>query len=135
VAAATLAFARGREHHLSDDVEALHTEITERGTSIRANRVVAIPSGIFRYAVHRKMRADNPCTGIQRNRDAMREAYHTPDQIARLGQMLDAWPDKAQASAGALLLLTGCLRGELLKILQAEFDLKRGIWRLAQPDP
>jgi hypothetical protein len=31
------------------------------------------------------------------------------------------------ASAGALLLLTGCLRGELLEILQVESDLERGI--------
>jgi hypothetical protein len=78
-----------------------------------------------RITVRRKMRADTRIRASSPT--AMREASHTPDQIARLGQMLDAWRDKAQASASALLLLTGCLRGELLKILQVESDLERGI--------
>jgi integrase len=110
-----------------DDVEKLHAEISRR-TPIRANRIIACASAVFRLAVRRKMRADNPCRNISKNPENRRTRYLTPVELARLVAVLEAWPDQISAAAVRLLLLTGARRGELLRATWSEFDLLAGLW-------
>jgi integrase len=111
------------------DVEALHLELTKAGKPIRANRCLALLSTVFALATKRKMRADNPARGIQRNKEARRERYPTVDEIVRLVEVLGSWPDVRSAVAVKLLLLLGCRRGELLRARWREFDLVGMTWR------
>jgi hypothetical protein len=57
----------------ADDVEALHREIT-RHAPIRANRVVAVVSALFRLAIKRRFVTANPYRGIERNRETQADA-------------------------------------------------------------
>ena len=47
----------------------LHRDVAKRAP-YRANRVVAVASKMFSFAVKWKMRPDNPCRGIERNHEA-----------------------------------------------------------------
>jgi integrase len=114
----------------SDDVEALHAELTKAGKPIRANRVLSLLSTVFALAIKRKwISSNNPATGCPKNRETRRERYLTVEEIARLVEVLGSWPDVKSAVAVKLLLLLGCRRGELLRARWRQFDLVGRTWR------
>jgi integrase len=112
----------------SDDVEALHRSLTESGTPIRANRCAALLSAVFALAIKRKMRVDNPCKGVARNKEVRRERFLSLEEIGRLVAVLGSWPDVRSAVAVKLLLLLGCRRGELVRARWREVDLVGRSW-------
>ena len=63
-------------------------------------------------------RDTNPCLGIRRNPRRRIARFLDTDELARLGQALDAredqWPDAVNAIR--LLALTGCRRGEVINL-------------------
>lgn len=145
-----------------EDVEAfLHTVAeggtaglfeTSRGTSkVRggkgtASRTVGLLSGIFTYAVRRKLRPDNPAKGVLRFPDGRRERRLSDAEYAMFGRGLEEaalppvpkrpgarppaamWPPAI--AAARFLLLTGWRRGEVLGLQWRELDLPRRTARL-----
>lgn len=109
------------------DVEKLHRKIAATAP-YRANRAVSVLSKMFSLAVKWELREDNPVRGIERAPEQKRERFLTPAEIARLGEVLVAHPEKTSCRAIRLLLLTGARRGETLAATWAQFDLERGVW-------
>jgi integrase len=107
------------------DVERLHRKIS---APVRANRVIAILSKMFALAIKWQLRPDNPCKGVERNREHARERYLKPDELQRLTEALAEYPDQDAADIFRLLLLTGARRGEVLGATWDQFDLKEGVW-------
>jgi integrase len=108
------------------DIEKLHRKITEHGTPVRANRVIALTSRIFTVAINLKWRTDNPASKIERNHEEAR--YVTLDG-AELEQLLAAIPQCRNlqgARAIELVLLTGTRRNEILRLEWSQVDLERG---------
>jgi integrase len=93
-----------------------------------ANRVAAVLSKMFALAIKWEMRADNPVIGIERAPEHRRERFMSPEEIARLSDVLATHPEKDSANAVRLLLLTGARRGEVLSASWSQFDLNLGIW-------
>ena len=110
------------------DIDALHRAITKRSGPYRANRVVALLSKMFSLAVRWKLRADNPCRGIERNDEAKRKRYLTDPELERLKAALAKHDDRDAADAFLFLLLTGARRGEVLAARWDDFDLGKGTW-------
>jgi integrase len=110
-----------------EHVERLHRKITQRAP-IRANRVIAVLSKMFALATKWRLRPDNPCKGIERNREQARKRYLTTDELARLTTALDVHPDQQAADIFRLLLFTGARRHEVLSAKWEQFDLKEGMW-------
>jgi len=124
------------------DIERLHRKISEAGTKItkagpkpraptpiRANRVVMLLSKMFSLAIRWKMRADNPCRGVEKNPEKARRQYLKPEELDRLVRALGKDKGKDAANVVRLLLLTGARRGEVLNARWAEFDLKAATWK------
>ena len=112
------------------DIEELHTKITKFGTPMRANRTMALLSKMFSLSIRWEMRTDNPCRhAVERNPETKRKVYLEPEQIARLGDALAAYPDQNIADAIRMLLLTGARRGEVLGARWDQFNLETGTWR------
>src|SRR5262249_39994477 len=78
------------------DIDRLHRRISTTAP-YRANRAVTVASKMFSLAVRWKMRADNPCRGIEYNPENHRERYLTADELARLTAALDRYPDQQVA--------------------------------------
>jgi integrase len=111
-----------------DDVDALHRRITDHGTPIHANQVIALLSRLFTLAIRWGWRQDNPCKGIERNPEHKRQRYLTGAELVKLTAALAELQDVDAANAVRLLLLTGARRGEALSARWRDFDLDAGVW-------
>jgi integrase len=110
------------------DIQALHQKITKYGTPARANSVVALLSKMFSLSIQWEMRTDNPCKGVERNRDVRRNRFLSHEELAALIEAMANHPNQAMANVIRLLLLTGARRSEALKAEWSQFDLKAGTW-------
>jgi integrase len=111
-----------------DDIDALHRSITRRGYRHRANRCIALLSKMFALSIRWKMRADNPCKGIERHTEHARRRYIKPDELARLVEALRTFPDQDIADVVRLLALTGARKNEVLTMKWDDTDLTAGTW-------
>jgi len=108
------------------DIELLHQSL--KATRYRANRVLALLSTMFNYALARKWLGENPARGIEKFPEEKREFWLTVDQIQKFREALDSYSDQKAANALRLLLFTGSRAGEVLKAAWEQFDLERGVW-------
>jgi integrase len=111
------------------DISALHGEL--RDTPYQANRVLALLSAIFSFAIEQEWMTENPARGVERYEEQKRDRYlnkDDPGEIARFTAALDNHHDQTAANALRLLLLTGSRLGEVLKATWDQFDLTRGVW-------
>jgi integrase len=110
------------------DIERLHRKITERGTPVRANRILILLSRMFTLAVRWELRPDNPVEGVERNHEEPRHRYLSGDEMRRLAEALAGLRSQQAANAIRLLLLTGARRMEVLSATWDQFDLEAGVW-------
>ena len=111
------------------DIAALHRMITkDRGTPVRANRVVEVLRKAFNLAISWQWCEDNPAVGIEKNREDLRHRYLTTDELAALFAALDDHPKQVSANAIKFLALTGARKSEVLSARWDMFDLQAGIW-------
>jgi integrase len=109
------------------DVDRLHRQVSKTA-SYQANRVLAVCSVMFGLAIRWKMRTDNPCRDIARNREHNRERYLSDAELARLLAALDGYRDQRTAAIFRILLLTGSRRGEVLTMRWEDVDVGAGSW-------
>ena len=105
-----------------EDVEKMHREMIQ--TPIAANRVVAALSKAFNLAERWKWRArgTNPCEFVEDYPEETRQRILTPDEVARLWDVLQG-SNSVAAPLFKLLLLTGCRTGEWRLALWSWLDL------------
>jgi integrase len=111
------------------DCDGLHRRISKAGFPVRANRVITMLSTMFALSIKWGWRTDNPCRGIERNREHHRRRYLTSDELQRLTAALATFPDKDVADIVKILLLTGARRGEVLSMKWDDLNLGLGIWK------
>ena len=108
------------------DVGTLHNSL--RKTPYQANRVLALLSAMFTFAMEDDLRPDNPAKGVKRFDEPKREAWLTVDQLQALSDALDAYDEQDAADALRLLIVTGARPDEVLAATWPMFDLQRRIW-------
>ena len=121
------------KHKVADvthsDIEALHRDITvQRGTPVRANRVIEVVRRAFNLAIRWEWVEKNPASGQQRNPEEKRQRYLSPEELSRLSAALAAHHEPVSADAIRMLMLTGARKSEVLGATWAMFDLEAGIW-------
>ncbi len=103
-----------------------------------ANRCVDILVKMFNLAELWEMRPPgrNPCKSVRRYKVVRRkERFLTPNELARLGSVLEIAPAERLASRHAaaairLLVLTGCRRNEIMGLAWEDLDFEAGEMRL-----
>jgi integrase len=113
------------------DVDKLHRGL--RKTPYRANRVVAVLSNMFNFAIRKEWISQNPAKGIERFQEEKRERYLTGEERARLLIAMQEHAAKSSmnrqtVNAFRLAMLTGARIGECLSARWGAFDFDRGLW-------
>jgi len=111
----------------SADVDRLHAKIGLT-KPVRANRAIEVLRKALNLAIRWGWRADNPASGVRRNREEKRERYLSPKEVLRLTTTLAEHPERTSADAILFLLLTGARRSEALAATWDQFDLDQGVW-------
>jgi integrase len=109
------------------EVEHLHRAISSTAP-IAANRAVAVLSKAMSLAIRWGWRADNPCKGVERNPEERRDRYLMAAELGRLCEALNRRQGRIEASCIALMMLTGCRRGEALTARWRDFEPTNGVW-------
>jgi integrase len=122
-------------HH--GDIVALHRAITDSGHPVLANRTASCASRMFSLALKpmageekpwRDQAQGNPCKGIERNPEQVKERFLSPAEIAAVIEGLNAYGRTSAADCIRLILLTGCRPGEAMLATWRQFDSQPGYW-------
>lgn len=112
------------------DVQALLDTIAGKGLTVGVNRIQAIVSRIFTYALDRGLIDAHPASRvIKRFKEQPRDRVLTDDELRALWTGLNAQPGAA-SDATRLRLLLGQRGGETAGMTWAELDLEAAIWTL-----
>lgn len=98
-----------------------------------ATRTIRLLSSILSYAVDMGLIPSNPALGVKLAPGGQRHRYLSPEELRRLGAVLDQ-PMRSPAAATAatiirLLILTGARRGEIEGLKWSEVDFQFGMLR------
>ncbi|WP_299500802.1 site-specific integrase [uncultured Roseobacter sp.] len=113
------------------DVVRLHQSMKD--TPYQANRTLGVLSVMFTVAHTWEVRTDgvNPCWKVKRFKEIKRERYLTPEELARLGEVLAlAETEPEAANCIRLLLLTGCRLSEIQTLKWEYIDFDGSFFRL-----
>lgn len=120
-----------------DDLAVLHVRLAQ--TPYQANRVLSLARTLFQWAEVWQMRplGTNPARGLTRFREAKRERYLRPEELARLGAAIIAAEasrsERPEALALVRLLLFTGARVDEIRLLRWEWiDWRAG--RIRLPD-
>jgi len=108
------------------DIDKLHKSMKANPSS--ANMLLTTASVLFGKAVKWDLIDRNPCRGVERYDLEPRERFLSQEEIARLSDVLTAWPHRRAAAAIRFLLLTGARRGEVLQMRRSDVDFERAVW-------
>ncbi len=107
--------------------------IKVKGGEGTATRTIRLFSSILSYAVDAGMIERNPALGIKLAPSGQRHRYLSPQELKRLGEVLDQPASSETAGTAAtvirLLILTGARRGEIEGLRWSEVDFNFGMLR------
>jgi integrase len=109
------------------DVERLMHRLRDRPRM--ANRVHDLLRRLFKLAIVRKVIPDNPCNGVTRYAENVRDRVLSIDEIQAFLSAVEA-EDAPWRSYFKLLLLTGARKGAVAAMRWNDLDLTAGVWTI-----
>ena len=112
------------------DIALIHSSITKAGHDITANRVLALTSSIFGWAISAGLWESNPATGIKRNKENTRDRFIQGDELPRFFQAVAKEENEAIRDYVLMSLLTGARRSNVLAMRWQDINFERAEWRI-----
>ncbi len=112
------------------DLALIHSEITLAGHSAVANRVLALISSVYGWAIDAGLVKDNPAQGIRKNREVSRDRFLQGDELPRFFTALAAEENSSIRDYFQLSLLTGARRANMLAMRWEDISIERAEWRI-----
>lgn len=99
-----------------------------RATPYMANRIRALLSNMFNFAIKWKWLADNPAFNVEKYKEHKRNRWLNEDELKRLLDSLNNYHNQNVADVIRLLLLTGSRKREVLSATWEQINLNKGVW-------
>ena len=111
-------------------VAAVHDRVTAAGHPTTANRILALISSLFGWAIDAGLLDSNPASGIRRNPEHPRERFLRGDELPRFFASLRAEANGTMRDFFLLSLLTGGRRENVLEMRWSDVSLAEAVWRI-----
>ena len=95
-------------------IASIHGDITAAGRPVVANRVLALVSSVFGWAINVGLGDVNPAAGIKRNKELSRDRFLQGDELPRFFAALAVEPNETMKDYFLISLLTGARRANVL---------------------
>ena len=113
-------------------VASIHSSITKAGHPTTANRVKALISSVFGWAISAGLWDKNPATGVKLNREHSRDRFIQGEELPRFFQALADEQNDTMRDYFLLSLLTGAWRSNVLAMQWADVNFDRAEWRIGK---
>lgn len=112
------------------DISRIHSRITKSGSTYAANRVLALISSVFGWAISAGLIEKNPALGIRRNREKSRDRFLQADEMPRFFQSLSEEPNETIRDFVLIALLTGARSANVRSMKWSDINFERAEWRI-----
>lgn len=109
-------------------IASIHSSITKAGHATTANRVKALVSSVYGWAISAGLWHSNPATGIKLNKEKSRERFIQGNELPRFFQALADEQNDTMRDYFLVSLLTGARRANVLAMRWADVNLDRAEW-------
>lgn len=114
------------------DLSSLHSAITKAGSTITANRTLALISSVYSWAIASGICDSNPVIGIRRNKEKSRDRFLQGDELPRFFQALAETPNIILRDYVLISLLTGARQANVLSMRWQDINFDRAEWRIEE---
>jgi integrase len=114
------------------NIATVHSNITRAGYPVTANRVKALASSIFGWAISVGLWQLNPALGIRLNREYSRDRFLQGDELPKFFKALADEENETMRDYFLLSLLTGARKANALSMQWKDINLERGEWRIEE---
>jgi len=111
-------------------ISLIHSNITKAGYPIAANRILALISSVFGWAISAGLWENNPAIGIRRNKEKSRDRFIQSDELPRFFQALAEEPNETIRDYVLISLLTGARRSNVCSMKWQDINFERAEWRI-----
>lgn len=108
----------------------IHSSITKAGYAPTANRVKALLSSVFGWAISAGLCESNPVIGIKSNKENQRDRFLQSDELPRFFKALAEEPNSTIRDYILISLLTGARRSNVLAMRWQDINFERAEWRI-----
>jgi len=111
-------------------ISLIHSNITKAGHTIAANRILALISSVFGWAISAGLWENNPAIGIRRNKERSRDRFIQSDELPRFFQALSEEPNETIRDYILISLLTGARKSNVCSMKWQDINFERAEWRI-----
>lgn len=110
----------------------IHSDITKAGHAPTANRVKALLSSVFGWAISAGLCETNPVIGIKSNKETQRDRFLQSNELPLFFQALADEPNHTIRDYLLVSLLTGARRSNVLAMQWQDINFERAEWRIQE---
>lgn len=108
----------------------IHSSITQNGFAPTANRVKALISSVYGWAISAGLWESNPATGIKSNKETQRDRFLQSDELSRFFKALAEEQNTTIRDYILISLLTGGRRENVQSMRWQDISFDRAEWRI-----
>jgi integrase len=112
------------------DVAEIHSRITLDGHAVTANRVLALISSVYGWAISVDLSESNPAIGVKRNPERSRDRFIQGAELPYFFLALKAEPNECLRDFFLMSLLTGARRTNMLEMAWQDVSLDEAQWKI-----
>ena len=111
-------------------ISLIHSNVTKAGYPIAANRILALISSVFGWAISAGLWENNPAIGIRRNKEKSRDRFIQSDELPRFFQALSEESNGTVRDYVLISLLNGARRSNVCSMKWQDINFDRAEWRI-----